>query len=610
MTLIPPYIRELLPKVNKPARYTGGEVNAVRKPPDSVSVRIALAFPDTYEVGMSHLGLKILYQRVNALPDAAAERVYAPHADMGEQLFSQGIKLYSLENYSPLTDFDAIGFTLQYELSFTNILWMLDLAGIPLTSDARQEHHPLIIGGGPCAFNAEPVADVFDAFALGEGEEVILDILQVLRMRKAQGLSRQETLSLLATVPGVYVPSLYDASYNDDETFAGIVPVDKAALPIVNKRVQQELKPEYLVTSPVIPYTDVVHDRLMLEIFRGCARGCRFCQAGMLYRPVREFVTKDVLIAAQTAVANTGYEEISLTSLSTMDYSNISTLLSQLVEKMNCQGVNLSLPSLRVDSFSVELAGQVAKRKKSGLTLAPEAGSQRLRDCINKQVTEEDLLGACRGAARLGFKSVKLYFMIGLPTETERDLAEMVELIVRAAKILPVTVSVASFVPKPHTPFQWEAQCSMYELEERQRYLRDRLRSHKRVTFNYHDSDTSFLEAIFSRGDRRLGQVVIDAYRRGCKLDGWSEHFRFDLWMEAFAEVGIDPCFYANRARGADEHLPWEHLSPGVSRAFLWQERERALALCPTADCARGGCPGCGVCPALQVNTYTELERR
>jgi len=607
--MIPHNIRALFSRVNKPARYTGGEVNIVRKHPDSVSVRIAFAFPDTYEVGMSHLGLKILYQIVNAMPDVAAERVYAPHADMGELMLSSGVKLYSLENYSPLMDFDAIGFTLQYELSYTTILWMLDLAGIPFTGDERGEQHPLIIGGGPCAFNAEPVANIFDAVALGEGEGVIFDIIQVLRTRKELGLSRQETLRRLAAVPGVYVPSFYAVTYRADETLAGIVPVGAAAPALIHKRVQQELKPEYLVTSPVLPYTDVVHDRLMLEIFRGCTRGCRFCQAGMLYRPVREFATEDILHAANTAVKATGYEEISLTSLSTMDHSNIRVLLLHLAERMNCQGVHLSLPSLRVDSFAIDLAGQVAKHKKSGLTLAPEAGSQRLRDCINKQVTEQDLLDACRGAATLGFKSVKLYFMIGLPTETDCDLTEMIELVVKAAKILPVTLSLSSFVPKPHTPFQWEAQFSMYELERRQRYLRDRFRSHKRVTVNYHDADVSFLEAVFSRGDRRLGQVIVEAYRRGCKLDGWSEHFRFDLWMESFAAVGLDPCFYANRARGADELFPWEHLSPGVSRAFHWQERERAFAHSHTADCARGECVGCDVCSTLSVKTSTERER-
>lgn len=607
--MIPQHIRDLLPHVDKPARYIGGEVNAVRKDPAAVGLRLALAFPDTYEVGMSHLGLKILYQIVNALPDVAAERVCAPHADMGELMFSRGVKLYSLENYSPLTEFDAIGFTLQYELSYTTILWMLDLGGIPLTNRERAEHHPLIIGGGPCAFNAEPVADMFDAFALGEGEEVILDIVEVLRIRKKRSLSRQETLRLLADVPGVYVPSLYRAAYHDDGTFASLLPTDAVAKPRVHKRVQQELKPEYLVTSPVVPFADIVHDRIMLELFRGCTRGCRFCQAGMLYRPVREFASVDISTAADLAVRSTGYEEVSLTSLSTMDYSNIQVLLPELVKRMDCHGVNLSLPSLRVDSFSVDLASQVAKRKKSGLTLAPEAGSQRLRDCINKQVTEEDLLAACRAAANLGFKSIKLYFMIGLPTETEQDLAEMVELILKAARILPLTVSVSSFVPKPHTPFQWEAQCSMYELEARQRYLRDRLRAQRRVTFNYHDPDTSFLEAIFSRGDRRLGAVIIDAYRRGCKLDGWSEHFRFDLWMDAFAEAGVDPCFYANRERGAGELFPWEHLHAGVERSFLWQEREHALTLSHTVDCARASCTVCGVCPTLQVRTHTERER-
>ncbi|KAF0197725.1 MAG: radical SAM family protein [Bacillota bacterium] len=608
--MIPKNIRRLLPQVQKPARYTGGEVNAVMKDLAAIDVRIALAFPDTYEVGMSHLGLKILYKVVNDIPYAYAERVFAPWVDMGGLMQTEGVPLFSLETYSPLHDFDMIGVTLQYEMSYTNILYMLDLAQIPFLTHQRTESDPLIIAGGPCAFNAEPLAEMLDAVALGEGEEVTQEIVSVLLERKLQKLSRQETLQRLALVPGVYVPSLYSPEYNGDDTLKALQSISIGTSNVVKKRILSKLTADYIPTAPVVPYTDIVHDRIMIEIFRGCARGCRFCQAGMIYRPVREYSSQIVLEAAEESIKNTGYEEVSLSSLSTMDYSSIETTLPMLVDKLSCQGVNVSLPSLRVDSFSVEMAAQVARLRKSGLTLAPEAGSQRLRDVINKQVSAEDLLQALRGARRLGFKSAKLYFMIGLPTETIADLDEMVDLVTQAAGIMPVTVSTSSFVPKPHTPFQWEPQFSMYELETRQRYLKERFRRDRRVKYNYHDASTSFLEAIFSRGDRRLSKVLLEAYKRGCKFDGWSEHFKFKAWMDAFAECGLDPTFYANRVREEDEVFPWDHLSPGLDKSYLYNERAAALKAEWTVDCAREHCPSCGVCPNLGVQTFTEKERR
>jgi len=608
--MIPKTIESLLPRVSKPARYIGGEVNAVRKDKHSVEIRVALAFPDIYEVGMSHLGLKVLYRVINDLPYAVAERTFATWVDMAALMKENEVLLYSLETFSPLAEFDVLGFTLQYELSYTNILWMLDLAGIPMLAADRQGQYPLVIVGGPCAYNAEPLADFVDLVVLGEGEEVIIDILEVLRQGKALGRTKPDTLKALSRIKGVYVPSFYEPIYNVDESFQGLK-AKAAWLPTtIEKRVVAALGPENIPTSPVLPFIDIVHDRVLLEIFRGCARGCRFCQAGMTYRPVREFNSAVLVDAAQQAIRHTGYEEISLASLSSMDHSNIGELVKDLVDKFSCHGVNISLPSLRVDSFSVSLAADVAKVRKSGITLAPEAGSQRLRDVINKQVTAPALLKALSGAKSLGFRSVKLYFMLGLPTETYADLDEMLDLISRAAAILPLTVSVSSFVPKPFTPFQWERQFSMQDIEERQNYLRERLRKDRRVKFVYHDATTSFLEAIFSRGDRRLGQVLLEAYRRGCRFDAWSEHFRFDLWMEAFAEVGLDAASYANRERLLSETLPWEHLSPGVRKEYLWQERLRAQDAALTGDCASGICEDCGVCSAFDICTITERGRR
>ena len=602
--MIPEKIAALLPRVNKPARYAGGEVNMVVKPPVLGLIRVALAFPDVYEVGMSHLGLKILYKVINEQNSAAAERVFAPWPDMGGLMRQEGIELYGLETYTPLRQFDLVGFTLQYELSYTNILYMLDLANIPFRSDQRGEHDPLIIAGGPGAFNVEPLADYLDCVVLGEGEEVILDILASLEHNREQ--CRAARLEALALIPGVYVPSFYEAHYKDDGTFAHMQ--GKDPLPI-SKRIVKEIGSGQIPISPVVPYIEVVHDRVMLEAFRGCTRGCRFCQAGMIYRPVREVSPEVLLFSALAAVAATGYEEVALSSLSTMDYSAIAELLPVLVDSLACQGVNVSLPSLRVDSFSVEMAAQVVKMRKSGLTLAPEAGSQRLRDVINKQVTAEDLLRALRGAKQLGFKSTKLYFMIGLPTETYDDLSELVQLVEQAARIMPVTVSTSSFVPKSHTPFQWEPQLSIYELEQRQHYLRTAFRRNRQVKYNYHDAGVSFLEAVFSKGDRRLGDVIAHAYNRGCMFDGWSEFFDYDRWQDAFMTVGVDPSYYANRRIPLDSALPWEHLSPGIDQGFLRREWQLALTGSPTLDCCMDLCSACGVCPKLAVMPHTVRRR-
>ncbi|HSL93169.1 MAG TPA: TIGR03960 family B12-binding radical SAM protein [Bacillota bacterium] len=602
--MIPAEISALLTKVQKPSRYAGGEVNIVAKPPAPGLLRVALAFPDLYEVGMSHLGLKILYKVINEQEYATAERVFAPWPDMGELMQGAGVELYGLETYTPLRRFDVVGFTLQYELSYTNILYMLDLSGIPLRSSQRDESDPLIIAGGPCAFNVEPMADYFDCVVLGEGEEVILDILQCLLSH--QDDDRTARLKALAQIPGVYVPSFHNTSYHEDGTFAAIG--GSGPLPI-EKRLIKELDERHIPVDPVVPYIDVVHDRVMLEAFRGCTRGCRFCQAGMIYRPVRETPPEVLLRAAKQAIASTGYEEVALTSLSTMDYSAIRELLPALVENLACQGVNVSLPSLRVDSFSVAMAAEVVKMRKSGLTLAPEAGSQRLRDVINKQVSADDLLRALQGARQLGFKSAKLYFMIGLPTETYEDLAELVHLVEQAARILPVTVSTSSFVPKSHTPFQWEPQFSIYELEQRQSYLKSAFRRNRQVKYNYHEAGVSFFEAVFSKGDRRLGPVIEQAYRTGCKFDGWSEYFDYAKWQDAFISCGVDPAFYANRRIPLGSALAWDHLSAGLDKAFLEREWQLALAGKPTVDCSMDLCSACGVCPGLMVMPHTVRRR-
>lgn len=603
----------ILPKVTKPVRYQGNEWNSVHKDWDMTPVRIAFAFPDVYEVGMSHLGLRILYHTVNRRDDALMERVFAPWVDMEEKLRENKIPLFSLESYKPIAEFDAVAFTLQYEMSFTNLLNILDLGGIPLRASARDDRWPLILAGGPTAYNPEPLAPFIDAFLIGEGEEALPEIVDVIKRWK-QTPNRPEKSDLLkelARVSGVYVPEFYDVIYHTDGTIKEVVPKVSFAPEKVVKRVVRDLDKADFPTSPIVPFTEVVHDRIMLEVLRGCSRGCRFCQAGMIYRPVREKNPETLLEQASHLVKNTGYDEISLTSLSTGDYSCVQGVLESLMDKYGSQGVGISLPSLRADSFSVELAKQVQRVRKTTLTFAPEAGTQRLRDVINKGVTEENLMEATEGAFRAGWTAVKLYFMIGLPTETQEDLDGIADLAYKVVDIgrsvlgdrtgrLKVTVSASSFVPKAHTPFQWVPQDKIEVLKEKQQYLARRLK-HRRIVFNWHDARLSFTEAVFARGGRTVGDALERAWQLGCKFDSWSDHFKFDKWMEAFADVELDPSFYANRPFQLDEVLPWDHIDAGINKKFLGSEFAKALELQTTSDCRFDKCTGCGVCQNLPV---------
>ncbi|MEG6585734.1 TIGR03960 family B12-binding radical SAM protein [Dendrosporobacter sp. 1207_IL3150] len=601
----------IISRVMKPARYTGNELNSVRKDHAGVKATVALALPDVYEVGMSNLGLKILYQILNDRPDTAAERVYAPWVDMEAEMRSHNIPLYTLESFTPVKQFDMFGFSLQYEMIYSNVLNMLDMADIPLMSADRDDSHPFIIGGGPCVYNAEPVADFFDLLIVGEGEEVIEDLVQTLIEWKDNGKpdGRIGFLKLAASIDGIYVPSFYNVSYNEDGTISKIAPNCSEAKALITKRVVKDLNEAKFVTKPVVPYLDIVHDRIMLELFRGCTRGCRFCQAGVLYRPVRERTPETLLNIAKQLVDNTGYNEISLTSLSSADYSCLSEIVRKLITNFSDKGVSVSLPSLRIDSFSIELAKEVQQVRKSGLTFAPEAGTQRMRDVINKGVTERDLEEAVGAAFRQGWSSVKLYFMIGLPTETDEDVLGIADLAYRVLNLYKeikgrrgakVTVSVSSFVPKANTAFQWFGQNQTAEIERKQQLLKSRLRD-RSISFNYHDSRTSFLEGVFSRGDRRLSKVLLEAWRGGVKFDGWSEHFKYNVWMEAFEKCGIDPHFYASRDRDEDEIMPWQHLSCGVDKEFLSKEYQNAIQESFTPDCRRDSCSTCGVCPGLGV---------
>ncbi|MCX7781054.1 MAG: TIGR03960 family B12-binding radical SAM protein, partial [Negativicutes bacterium] len=577
----------VLSRVAKPARYTGNEWNSIKKDHSRVKVTFALAMPDVYEVGMSNLGLKILYQILNRRDDTAAERVYAPWVDMEAEMRANKIPLYSLETFTPIAAFDFVGFSLQYELSYSNIVNMLDLAGIPLLAADRANGHPFVVGGGPTVFNPEPLADIMDFFIVGEGEEIISEVAALCAAWKDAGRAggRQGLLKELVKIPGIYVPSFYTVEYNHDGTVAAVRPTVPEAPPHVAKRVVKDLETVEFATRPVVPFIDTVHDRVMLEIFRGCTRGCRFCQAGVIYRPVRERKLETLLKHAQELVDHTGYDEISLVSLSSADYSCLHDLIRKLMEHFKSQGVSVSLPSLRIDSFSIKLAQEVQQVRKSGLTFAPEAGTQRMRDVINKGVTEEDLEEAVSAAFRAGWSTVKLYFMIGLPTETDADVAGIAALAAKVARLYrqikgrggaKVTVSVSTFVPKPHTAFQWYGQITVDEMRRRQNYLRSLIKD-RSISLNWHDAETSFLEGVFSRGDRRLGRVIIEAWKRGARFDGWSEHFKPNVWLDAFAALGIDPHFYANRERSRDEVLPWEHISPGVDKSFLLREYEQAV---------------------------------
>jgi len=598
-------IDSLLDRVQKPARYMGGEMNAVLKDPEHVDIRYAFAFPDVYEVGMSHLGSRILYDIINKREDALCERVFMPWVDMADLMRNENVPLFSIETRSPVRDFDMLGITLQYEMSYTNILEILDLSGIPLHSENRTWDDPIVIAGGPCAFNPEPLHKFIDAFSIGDGEISTLETIDVVKACKAEGVSRQECLRRLAQLRGVYVPSLYEAEYNVDGTLKSFEPKEAGVPRTIVKNMIADLDTAEYPESVIVPFMEIVHDRINIEVLRGCTRGCRFCQAGMIYRPVRERSMEHLLELADKLVAETGYEEITLSSLSTGDYSCLPHLAHELMERFEKKRVALSLPSLRLDSNLKATLEETQKVRKSSLTYAMEAGTQRLRDVINKGITEENLTTSVADAFASGWSSIKLYFMFGLPTETYEDLdgiADLANKVVRQyfatpkqirAKGLRVNCSASCFVPKAFTPFQWEPQDTIEQFEEKQKHL-CRIMHIKGVEFNWHEPQVSFLEAVFARGDRKTADALEAAWKLGCRFDGWTDQFKFDKWMEAFEQTGVDPKFYANRRREKDELLPWAFIDAGVTQQFLWRERERAMSEQATPDC-RKGCQGCGL---------------
>lgn len=594
---------KLLSMVQKPGRYTGGELNSVIKNPEDVDIRFAFCFPDTYEIGMSHLGMKILYSLLNKREDTWCERVFAPWVDMEELMRKNDVPLFALESSDEIKDFDVIGFTLQYELCYTNVLNMLDLAGVPVRSADRKSLTPLVIGGGPCVCNAEPIADFFDLTLPGEGEEVLNELMDLFKEYKKKGASKEEFLKAAAKIEGVYVPSFYEFSYNDDNTIKSVTP-SNGAPERVKKRIISDLDTVFYPESFVVPFIDIVHDRAVEEIFRGCIRGCRFCQAGFLYRPIREKSSDTVNKQCRSLCDTTGYDEISLSSLSTSDYTQLQSLLEGIFSWSEDDKVSVSLPSLRVDNFSDELMEKLQKVRKSGLTFAPEAGTQRLRDAINKNVTEREVIETSRKAFSGGWTNVKLYFMMGLPTETNEDVVGIADLAQKVVdefyknpnkpkgKGVNVSISVSCFVPKPFTPFQWEAQDTMEQLKAKQHLLLESVKSRK-ISVSYHDARTSFLEGVFARGDRRLCDVMERAWRKGCRFDSWDECFSFEKWMEAFEECGVDPYFYTSRKRNYDEILPWDHMDYGISNKFFQKEAEKAYQSVTTPHC-REKCNACG----------------
>jgi|LGOV01.1.fsa_nt_gb radical SAM family uncharacterized protein len=597
---------KLLREVQNPSRYIGGEINSYNKEITEGMVRVALAFPDIYEIGMSYLGFQILYNLKNERDDIFCERVFSPWEDMEEQLRKNKMELYTLESKTPLKEMDFIGFTLQYELSYTNILNMLDLSNIPLRVKDRDDTFPIIFAGGPNAFNPEPLAEIIDLFVIGEGEEVNIELIELYkRMKKENIYLKEDYLKEASKIEGIYVPSLYEVDYNDDNTIKEFKPISSETKSIIKKRIIRNFDGAYYPKKVIVPFQDIVHDRAMIEIFRGCTRGCRFCQAGMLYRPIRERSKEDILEKMDTLLENTGFQEIALSSLSSLDHSEVKGIVTDFVDKYESKKIGLSLPSLRLDSFAVDLLKEIQKVRKTGLTFAAEAGTQRLRDVINKGVTEEDLFNTLREVFENGWKRVKLYFMLGLPTETYEDIEGIAILGEESIKTYydvdsklrrgkpTLTISTANFVPKPFTPFQWFGQDTVEELDEKHKFLKEKI-TNRNINYNYHGSWESSLEGIIARGDRKLNEVIIKAFELGCKFDGWREYFNYELWLQAFEELNIDPYFYSTRKREYSEILPWDHLDCGVTKEYLIKENEKANEEKLTVDC-REYCTNCGV---------------
>ena len=598
-------LEHILSRVQKPARYTGGEYNEVVKDWQSVTTRFALCFPDTYEIGMSNLGCRILYGVMNQRDDIWCERCFAPWGDMEEEMRREGLFLFGLESGDPIADFDILGFSLGYEMAYSNVLNMLDLAGLPIRSADRPDLTPLVVAGGTCCYNPEPLAPFVDLFVLGEGEEVTLEYIDLHQKAREEGWPKEEFLRAAAQIPGIYVPEFYEPVYRDDGTLQAMAVKPGSGAPeLVRKRIVEDFEHSYFPVDTIVPSTEIIHDRVMLELFRGCIRGCRFCQAGYVYRPVRNRSPETLAQYGKLACENSGYQEMTLTSLSSTDYPHLVELCDDLMDYCEPRDIGLSLPSLRADSFSMDLVQRLQRLRKGGLTFAPEAGTQRLRDAINKNVREEDLLESVRTAFRAGWNGVKLYFMLGLPTETDEDVLGIADLTRKVyfawrdcapnkKRNVRITVSTSCFVPKPHTAFQWEPQVTMEEYQRRVDLLRDAFRRDRSITYNWHDPQTSYLEAVFSRGDRRLADVLEEAWRHDAKFDAWSDCFSFQRWMDAFAACGVDPSFYAHRQRSRDEVFPWSRIQSPASTEFLWREREKCYRAETTPDC-RHACSGCG----------------